>query len=432
MPNILKKYIFCVILSLTISTSLCFILNFQCSLHILYFILLCCVINVYVVLHIAKRHIDRENEERENKLIKQIEHSSNHLATIMCNLPLVAYITDTECRFITGNSEAIKFFEAEENIEKLRNPETVFDKDTLEMIREENKLIIQTKEPFVTDKIVRLKSGKQNWFNIRKVPIFNDTYEVKGFVIFGRNIDIEKAAQKQRETYISTLSHDLKIPTLAQIRALELLVDGNLGKVNKMQKEVLNLTLDSCRYMYDMLSTLLSTYKYENKDISLTYEKIQVMKLMDECFHKYVKSMHHKNIHIKVKAKEKFFTVYADKSQIKKAFENLIDHCISSAYENTEIVCAIKKTGNGKNVFLSLGFESPYISSENIENLFKRYSTAAEKMGKVGSGLGLYLAKQIINAHNGVIYAESKESNYNIYNIELPCINECKISAIAC
>ena len=432
MPNLSKNYIFCVLLSLTICTSLCFIMNFQCSLRILYFILLCCIINVYVVLSISKRYISRENEERENKLIKQIEHSSNHLATIMCNLPLVAYIIDTECRFITGNAEAVKYFEAEENIEKLRNPEAVFEKDTLEMIREENKLIIQTKEPFVTDKIVKLKSGKQNWFNIRKVPIFNDSDEVKGFVIFGRNIDIEKAAQKQRETYISTLSHDLKIPTLAQIRALELLVDGNLGKVNKMQKEVLNLTLDSCRYMYDMLSTLLSTYKYENKDISLTYEKIQVMKLMDECFHKYVKSMHHKNIHIKVKAKEKFFTVYADKNQIKRAFENLIDHCISSAYENTEFICDIKKTGNGKNVFLSLGFESPFISSEQIENLFKRYSTPSEKMGKVGSGLGLYLAKQIINAHNGVIYAESKESNYNIYNIELPCINECKISAITC
>ena len=431
MPNSSRNYIFCVLLSLIISTSLCFILNFECSMHILYFILLCCLVNVYVVLYISRRHIAKENEERENKLIRQIEFSSNHLTTIISNLPLVAYIIDLNCRFVTGNAEAIKFFEAEDNLEMLRYPDMVFEKNTLEMIREENELIIQTKEPFVTDKIVKLKSGKQNWFNIRKVPILNDMDEVKGFVIFGRNIDIEKAAQKQRETYISTLSHDLKIPTLAQIRALELLINGNLGKINKMQREVINLTLDSCRYMYDMLSTLLSTYKYENKDISLSYEKIQVMKLMDECFHKYMKTMYHKNIHIKVKAKEKLFTVYADKVQIKKAFENLIDHCISSAYENTEIICDIKKMDNGKNVFLSLGFESPYITSEQIENLFKRYTTAAEKMGKVGSGLGLYLAKQIINAHNGLIYAESKESNYNIYNIMLPCINECKIPALS-
>lgn len=431
MPNLAKNYILSVISSLIISTSLCFILNFQCTLLILCFIILCCLINTYFVLHISQKQIYKESTERENKLIRQIEYSSNHLTTIINNLPLITYIIDTDCRFITGNSEALKFFGAEDNIEILRYPELVFEKNTLEMIREENKLIIQRKEPFVTDKIVKLKSGRQNWFNIRKVPILNEKNEVKGFVIFGRNIDIEKAAQKQRETYISTLSHDLKIPTLAQIRALELLTKGNLGKINKMQKEIINLTLDSCRYMYDMLSTLLSTYKYENKDISLTFEKIQVMKLMDECFHKFVKSMHNKNIQIKVKAKEKFFTVYADKIQIKKAFENLLDYCISNAYENTEIICDIKKTDNGKNVFLSLGFESPYISSEKIDNLFKRYATAAEKMDKVGSGLGLYLAKQIINAHNGIIYAESKESNYNIYKIELPCINECKIPAMS-
>ena len=326
----------------------------------------------------------------------------------------------------------MRFFDAEDNISKLRNPEMLYAQDTLEMIREENNFIIQTKEPFVTDKIVKLKSGKQNWFNVRKVPILNERDEVSGFVIFGRNIDIEKAAQKQRETYISTLSHDLKIPTLAQIRALELLVNGNLGKVNKMQKEVLNLTLDSCSYMYEMLSTLLSTYKYENKDISLNFEKIQVLKLMDECFHKFVKAMHNKNIRIKVRAKEKFFTIYADRTQMKKAFENLIDHCVSSAYENTEIICDIKRTNNGKNIFLSVGFKSPFISSEQIENLFKRYTTPTEKLGKVGCGLGLYLAKQIINAHNGEIYAESKESNYNTYNIEIPCINECKIPALVC
>ncbi len=432
MPKFPKDYIYCFIISSTICTSLCFILNFQSSFHLICLILSSSLINTFIIKEISKKQITKENEERENKLIKQIEHSSKHLATIISNLPLVAYITDVECRFITGNLEAMRFFDAEDNISKLRNPEMLYAQDTLEMIREENNFIIQTKEPFVTDKIVKLKSGKQNWFNVRKVPILNERDEVSGFVIFGRNIDIEKAAQKQRETYISTLSHDLKIPTLAQIRALELLVNGNLGKVNKMQKEVLNLTLDSCSYMYEMLSTLLSTYKYENKDISLNFEKIQVLKLMDECFHKFVKAMHHKNIRIKVRAKEKFFTIYADRTQMKKAFENLIDHCVSSAYENTEIICDIKRTNNGKNIFLSVGFKSPFISSEQIENLFKRYTTPTEKLGKVGCGLGLYLAKQIINAHNGEIYAESKESNYNTYNIEIPCINECKIPALVC
>ena len=64
--------------------------------------------------------------------------------------------------------------------------------------------------------------------------------------------------------------------------------------------------------------------------------------------------------------------------------------------------------------------------------MFRMYTTSAEKMDKVGSSLSLYLAKQIINAHNGKINVESKKSNYNNYSIEIPCINECKLSAIAC
>ena len=142
--------------------------------------------------------------------------------------------------------------------------------------------------------------------------------------------------------------------------------------------------------------------------------------------------MRHKNIRIKVQAKDKFVSLYADKNQMKKAFENLINYCVSNAYEDTEIVCEIGKHNDENNVFISLGFESPYVSSETIQNMFRMYTTSAEKMDKVGSSLSLYLAKQIINAHNGKINVESKKSNYNNYSIEIPCINECKLSAIAC
>lgn len=205
-----------------------------------------------------------------------------------------------------------------------------------------------------------------------------------------------------------------------------------MGKINDGQREILNLTLDSCYCMYDMLSTILATYKYENNDMTLNYEKIHMLKLLDECFSKSYKDMRHKNIRIKVQAKDKFVSLYADKNQMKKAFENLINYCVSNAYEDTEIVCEIGKHNDENNVFISLGFESPYVSSETIQNMFRMYTTSAEKMDKVGSSLSLYLAKQIINAHNGKINVESKKSNYNNYSIEIPCINECKLSAIAC
>lgn len=428
----IKDLIYCVFLSFFIALCFCCVLHFQSSLKLFLIIFTGCFINTYFSFLIFKTRLIEESAEREDKLKQQIEYGANHLSTIINNLPLIAYVIDKDYKFMTGNIEALNFFGVVKGLNFKKLTGDIFEEDTMELIREENEFIEQNKKPFVTDKLIKLKNGTQNWYKIRKVPIFDKHDNVSGFVIFGRDIEIEKAAQKQRETYISTLSHDLKIPTLAQIRALELLEAETMGPVNKEQHEIIKATLDSCRFMYEMLSTILSTYKYENKDISLSYEKIQVLKLIDECFDKSFKLMDNKNIHAKVIAKEKFFTLYADKKEMKKAFENLISHCVSSAYENTEIVVEIKKVNDCKNIYLSIGFESPYLSSDALEILFKKYTTSAEKFDKVGSGLSLYLAKQIIDAHHGNIHVESKESNYNTYIIELPCINECKLSAMKC
>ncbi len=430
--SILKNFSFFVFLATFVIIILCCFADFKYALQVIAFGIVFGLINTYTIICVFKNEFFAEKEQIEKRLKKQVEYSSNHLTAILNNMPMMAYVIDTENKFLEGNVEALKFFDIEEGGQLSELSADIFERDTMEQMKAENAFVIKNKKPLVTDRHVKLTDGRQNWFRILKVPILNHSDDVNGFVVFGKNIDIERDAKRQRETYISTLSHDLKIPTLAQIRALELLISGNLGSVNDNQKEILNLTLDSCYCMYDMLSTILTTYKYENNDIILNYEKVHMLKLLDEAFSKSVRAMHSKNIKVRVKAKDKFVSLYADKAQMKKAFENLIDFCVSNAYTDTEIICEIGKINNSNSVFISLGFESPYVSSETIQNMFKMYTTSSEKMDKVGSSLNLYLAKQIINAHNGTIAVESKKSNYNHYNIELPCINECKLSAIAC
>ena len=430
--SILKNFSFFVFLATFVIIILCCFADFKYALQVIAFGIVFGLINTYTIICVFKNEFFAEKEQIEKRLKKQVEYSSNHLTAILNNMPMMAYVIDTENKFLEGNVEALKFFDIEEGGQLSELSADIFERDTMEQMKAENAFVIKNKKPLVTDRHVKLTDGRQNWFRILKVPILNHSDDVNGFVVFAKNIDIERDAKRQRETYISTLSHDLKIPTLAQIRALELLISGNLGSVNDNQKEILNLTLDSCYCMYDMLSTILTTYKYENNDIILNYEKVHMLKLLDEAFSKSVRAMHSKNIKVRVKAKDKFVSLYADKAQMKKAFENLIDFCVSNAYTDTEIICEIGKINNSNSVFISLGFESPYVSSETIQNMFKMYTTSSEKMDKVGSSLNLYLAKQIINAHNGTIAVESKKSNYNHYNIELPCINECKLSAIAC
>ncbi len=240
---------------------------------------------------------------------------------------------------------------------------------------------------------------------------------------------METIAKRLRDTYILTLNHDLKIPTIAQIRALELLLDESMGSINTVQKEIINSTLNSCRYMYEMLSTITTTYKYENEDFVLNKENFDILDLMSECFANVSKNLRNKKINLILHSSEKFFNIFADRVQLKKAFQNIIDYSASSAYEDTNIICEIKKSNFKNDIYVSFVFESPYVSCKKIQNMFNMYSTSAEKMDKVGSGLNLYLAKKIIEAHSGEIFVESNAKNFNCYNIKLPIINECKLCA---
>ena len=139
-----------------------------------------------------------------------IQNNTKNLMTILNNIPVLAYIVDINYNIRACNAETIRYFDlkVEENGQINQLSADIFERDTMEQMKEENELILKTKETFVTERPIKLKNGRQNWFIIRKVPILNKSGEVSKFVVFGRNIDVERNAQRQRETYISTLSHD--------------------------------------------------------------------------------------------------------------------------------------------------------------------------------------------------------------------------------
>ena len=99
-----------------------------------------------------------------------------------------------------------------------------------------------------------------------------------------------------RNFFIETIKHDLKTPVIAQIRILDLLLVGRFGKLNKKQEEIICETLDSCKYMYKILSDIIHSYKFEN-NISDTVLFAQKLDQKDnESFLFFIKDFAEKNI----------------------------------------------------------------------------------------------------------------------------------------
>ena len=102
-----------------------------------------------------------------------------------------------------------------------------------------------------------------------------------------KNDDYE-ALQKQRETFVASLSHDLKNPTIAQIRAIELILKGKFGQILPEQREIMEMLLDSCKYMNAMLCSILTTYRCEKGKIELKIEKATIRDLAEECVNEMI------------------------------------------------------------------------------------------------------------------------------------------------
>ena len=243
-------------------------------------------------------------------------------------------------------------------------------------------------------------------------------------------INTEKKLQTQRETFVASLGHDLKNPTIAQIRSLELLLKGSFGEFNATQKEILEMVLDSCRYMNGMLASMLATYRNYGGTINLKFEEFSLCELVNECVSEMIYVAKDKGVNILIKDLSKTIKVQADKVQIKRVIMNLLSNGIKYAFSNSDLNIQIFKIGS----FIGFEFEnsSPYIPEEKRNSIFGQYVSFASAHHELGIGLGLYASKCIINGHNGKIYVKSYEDNKNIFGFKIPLRQkDCSIKTIS-
>ena len=355
----------------------------------------------------------------EEKLKSDLEDTEQMFRSVLQGMPIATYLKDLNGNVYYENKMAIDFLglSDSDNANKWNYEEKRAD----EILNEDNEIISECK-CIVREKQITLKNNDKRWFKVTKCPIINHKKKVIGICSVARDIDAEKTAAEQRETYVATLTHDLKTPTIAQIKALDLLLNDHMGPLNNEQKELLTLTKDSCNFMYEMLSTLLSTYKYENGDYALNCEDCNIISLAEETINELEAMLKEKNVTVYMHTEGSQFNTECDRMQIKRVLTNILGNAISYAYSNTQIVINIRQEENG--ICFEAKNESAYINPETMNNLFKKYVSHAAKFNKIGVGLGLYLSKQIIDAHDGNIYAKSFEDNHNIFGFVLPLVNK--------
>lgn len=286
----------------------------------------------------------------------------------------------------------------------------------LEIFHDIEKKIMQNKEILISTEEVEFMNKDKHWLRFVRVPSFNSKGEVENIAVFARYIDEEVDLEERKNNFLAMLVHDLKNPIIAQSRAIELFLQGIFGGINETQKEILEQMYRSVRFEMDMVMTVLDTYKHDSGNIKFSFKEFNVVdNLKDVCF-EFTKLLD-KSDEMDIKLNVYNNTIVADQMHIRRVMYNLISNAIKYKKDDTKIT--IELSENEKNFEFKVTNIGVAYSEKEINQFFERYYSKESMFQRLSTGLGLYLSKQIIEAHGGKMIAQSSPDGINTFGFTL-------------
>ena len=230
--------------------------------------------------------------------------------------------------------------------------------------------------------------------------------ELRRYVGIIRDISAQKENDRLRDDFIATLAHDMRTPLLAAIQTLNFFLNGSLGKLDEKQNILLSTMKKSNENLLGLVNALLEVYRYEAGKLNLCKTNFCINTLVKQVFKEVEPLAENKNISFILNAKDEDLVIYADRSEIRRVILNLCSNAIKYTPNGGTVTIDINEQG-GDFIF-SITDNGNGIPKEDIPNMFKRFSQGTNTRRSTGTGLGLYLSRQIIEAHGGKIWLESK------------------------
>lgn len=344
-----------------------------------------------------KMIIEYQNElMRQNKLLESVINSLSDGILIINDAMHILRATPQVCSWfgvkghdIIGKSilDFLQFSEEKFNIERLHN------------------------------KDIFIRHTPTNNFTISSIRLSLDDNK-KRFVLIIKDVTNEREIETLKEDFVATLTHDLKVPIVAEANILEFLLEGKFGDITDKQKVALKNMKSSNKELIELVQIVLETYKIKEKGIKLLKENIKLNGFINDIVED-VTPIAAISAGVKVNFQpERDIKVTADAIQLERVVKNLINNAI--AHSNTKKDIDIKTGEIPGYITISVIDYGQGIPQKDIKLIFNKYYSAAKKFRKIGTGLGLYLSQQIIRSHGGEITVESKENVRTEFCIKIP------------
>ncbi len=237
-------------------------------------------------------------------------------------------------------------------------------------------------------------------------------------------LQIQEKLVSLREDFTSTLAHDLKTPLLGGIATLKAFHQGQFGGVQAKQKSVLETLIRSYQMSLQLVETLLDVYRNDMEGLQLNRAPIDLTDLAQSTITVLLDLAISRRVHLVLQYGgsdfRRFLWVNGDAVQLQRVFSNLLTNAINHSPRGTKVEIIMETQGGYQSV--KVIDQGAGIQPSEMPHLFERFYQGQSDRQASGSGLGLYLARQIVEAHGGTIGAENRSPQGAIFGFRLPAI----------
>lgn len=253
--------------------------------------------------------------------------------------------------------------------------------------------------------------NKESYFQVKYVNITQPgrdgvTPENRGHVIMLKNITEFKELDSAKTTFISTISHELKTPISAILMSLQLLEDKRIGGLNNEQAELANTIKENSDRLLNITSELLNMTQVESGKLQLKPKITKPIELIEYAIKANRVQAEKFNIQIEVQYPEKIEKLFVDSEKIAWVLTNLLSNAIRYSPEGSRVIIGAHQTADN-HIQLYVQDFGKGIDPRYHKSIFDHYFRVPGTKVQ-GSGLGLSISRDFVEAHGGTLTVESE------------------------
>lgn len=233
------------------------------------------------------------------------------------------------------------------------------------------------------------------------------------------NEKLARENEQKKDELIVYLAHDIKTPLTSMIGYLSILNEMD-DMPKKQQEKYIKIALDKSYRLEELINELFDVARFNSEKIILEKEKLNLNLMLAQIIDDFYPTLSELNKKIELNNEQQIMLV-ADPDKLGRVFNNLIKNAINYSAENSNIRINVRK--NEYNIIVDIINEGRQIPKEKLDQIFEKfYRLDSSRISKTGgSGLGLVIAKDIVQLHGGQIKAISSEKE-TLFRVELPLV----------